>query len=55
MRIVELQYIPPRTLNYMIPILGGEKPEENDPGDTDSNGPDTPDSPDQGGSGGADS
>lgn len=47
MKIVELQYIAPRTLNYMIPILGDERQDENDPAGTESPGQDAP-SPDQG-------
>ena len=47
MKIVELQYIAPRTLNYMIPILGDERQDENDPANTESPGQE-PSSPDQG-------
>ena len=42
MKIVELKYIPPRTLNYMIPIFGGEQSEENDPSETASPRTDEP-------------
>ena len=48
MKIVELQYIAPRTLNYMIPIFGDERQDENDPANTESPGQDAPSSPDQG-------
>ena len=34
MKIVELKYVPRRTLNYMLPVLGGEQSDENDPGET---------------------
>ena len=47
MKIVELKYIPPRTLNYMIPIFGGEQSEENDPSETSSPGTDESDDPEQ--------
>ena len=47
MKIVELKYIPPRTLNYMIPIFGGEQSEENDPSETASPGTDESDDPEQ--------
>ena len=48
MKIVELKYIPPRTLNYMIPILGGEQSDENDPSDTESPPIDEPSEPEEG-------
>ena len=34
MKIVELKYIPPRTLNYMLPVFGGAQSDEDDPSDT---------------------
>ena len=48
MKIVELQYIAPRTLNYMLPVFGDERQEEDDPNNTESPGQE-PSSPDQGG------
>jgi hypothetical protein len=49
MKIVELQYIAPRTLNYMLPVLGDEQSEENEPGKTESPGNDEPSDPGPGG------
>jgi hypothetical protein len=40
MKIVELQYIAPRTLNYMLPVFGDEQSEENDPDKTEGPGND---------------
>jgi hypothetical protein len=47
MKIVELQYIAPRTLNYMLPVLGDEQSEESEPAGTE--GQDEPSDSGQGG------